>query len=300
MAAPTAPTAATITAEAFYKVGMANPSAAQITRATTYFIEEVKHDIWTRRYPNGEPVKYKILQNVSTDTTTVGINRMALPTDFDQPISISLLLGTHTGIASGGAASTITLATDEDASEADVVGNYILVTAGTGIDDFSQVTTYSTTTYIATVSPAWATTPISTDTYRIIDDVRELEAESLEEIGAVGNSWATGKPSAYAYFNEGVNRYILFDRPPDASTYGILFRYYSNIHVIDITDTAATIMSNIFRDWRNAFVYGVASLIALDEDDTKYGALKESYEREVVDIIAKELPYYNQFEGFTL
>jgi len=300
MAVPTAPTAATITAEAYYKVGMANPSAAQITRATTYFIEEVKHDMWTRRHPNGEPVRYKSLENSSVDITTIGIGRMALPTDFDQAISISLLTGTHTGIAQTGGASTMTLASGEDASEADVVGNYLLGTSGDCENNLRQVTTYSTTTYIATVSPAWTTAPAAADTYLIVDNERELEQESLQEIGAIGNSWATGKPSAYAYFNEGVNRYILFDRPPDAATYGILFRYYSNVHLIDITDTASTIMSSIFRDWRNALVYGVATKIAEDEDDSKYTIFKSEYEREVADIIGKELPYYNQFEGFTL
>jgi hypothetical protein len=299
MANPTAPTETTLVTEAYNKVGMANPTAAQLTRAKAYFLEEVKHDMWTRRHANGEPVRYKSLQNVSVDITTVGINRMALPTDFDQPISISLLTGTHTGIASAGAASTITLAATEDASEAEVVGNYILVTAGDAVDNLTQATTYSTTTFIATVSPAWTTTPANLDTYRIIDDERELDPESLEEIGLIGNSWATGKPSAYAYFNEGVNRYILFDKPPDASTYGILFRYYSNIHLIDTTE-GATIITALYRDWRNAFVYGIAAKIAEDEDDTKYSAFLGVYEREVADIIAKELPYYNQFEGFTL
>ena len=299
MANPTAPTAATITAEAFHKVGMANPSAAQITRATDYFLEEIKHDIWTRRHPNGEPVKYKTLQNVAVDITTVGINRMALPTDYDQMMSVSLLTGTHTGTAQDGGPAAIQLESGEDASESQIVGNYILLTGGTGENGLSQASTWTASTEIATVSPAWTTAPNSTSTYSIIDDERELDLESVKEIGIIGNSWATGKPSAYAYFNEGVNRYVLFDKPPDAVTYGIIFRYYSNIHLID-TAEGSTIMTAIYRDWRNAFVFGVASLIALDEDDTKYGAFKESYEREVVDIIAKELPYNNQFEGFVL
>jgi hypothetical protein len=300
MANPTAPTAATITAEAFYKVGMANPSTAKITRATDYFLEEVKHDMWTRRHANGEPVRYKTLQNVSVDITTVGINRMALPTDFDQPISISLLTGEHTGtVKAGGGTSAISLATDEDASEAQVVGHYILLTGGGGENQLRQVWAYSTTLTFAYVSPDFDTAPDTTTTYRIIDNERELDPESIEEIGIIGDSWATGKPSAYAYFNEGVNRYILFDKPPDVSTYGIIFRYYSNIHLID-TGEGSTIMTAIYRDWRNALVYGVATKIAEDEDDTKYSALLGVYEREVADIIGKELPYYNQFEGFTL
>jgi hypothetical protein len=299
MANPTAPTETTLVTEAFNKVGMANPTAAQLTRAKAYFLEEVKHDMWTRRHANGEPVRYKILQNVDVDTTYVGINRMQLPTDFDQPISISLLTGTHTGTAQAGGSNTITLEDGEGASEADVVGNYILLTGGTGEDGLLQISSYSTTTFVATGYTSWAVNPDATSTYRIIDDERELDPESIEEIGIIGNSWATGKPSAYAYFNEGFYRYILFDKPPDVSTYGIIFRYYSNIHLID-TGEGSTIMTSIYRDWRNAFVYGIAAKIAEDEDDTKYSAFLGVYEREVADIIAKELPYFNQFEGFTL
>ena len=299
MANPTAPTETTLVTEAFMKVGMANPTATQLTRAKAYFLEEVKHDIWTRRHANGEPVKYKILQNMSVDITTVGINKMALPTDFDQLMSVSLLTGTHTGTASAGAAKTITLESGEDASEEAVVGNYILATGGTGENEFRQVTTYSTTTLVATVVTAWGTNPSSDTTYRIIDIERELEEESIKEIGIIGSSWATGKPSCFAYMNEGVNRYIIFDKPPDVSTYGIIFRYYSNIHLID-TGEGSTIMTSIYRDWRNALVYGVAMAIAIDEDDTKHSAFESKYEREVADLIAKELPYNNQFEGFTL
>ena len=299
MSSPTAPTETTLVTEAYNKVGMANPTAAQLTRAKAYFLEEVKHDIWTRAHDNGESVRYKTLQNVSVDITTVGINRMALPTDFDQEMSISLLTGDNTGTAQAGAALTITLEDGEGASEADVVGNYILITGGTGENELRQVTTYSTTTYIATISRAWGTNPSSDSTYRIIDNEQELDIEGVQEIGIIGNSWATGKPSSYTYFNEGVNRYILFDKPPDVSTYGIIFRYYSNIHLID-TAEGSTIMTAIYRDWRNALVYGVASKIAEDEDDTKYSVFKAEYESEVNDLVAKELPYYNQFEGFTL
>jgi hypothetical protein len=299
MTNPTAPTAATITAEAYYKCGIASPSDAQITRATAYFLEEIKDDIWKRKYPNGEPVKYKSLQNVSVDITTVGIGKMAVPTDFDQEITVSLLTGTHTGTATAGANTTITLAADEDAAESEVVGKYILITGGTGENGFRQVTTYSTTTKVATVSVAWATNPSSDSTYRIITSERELDEEGIDEIGPIGNSFSTGLPSAYTKINEGVNRYILFDKPPDASTYGILWRYYSNIHLIDTTE-GSTIITSVYRDWRNALVYGVAWKVAEDEDDTKFTILKQEYEREVDSLIAKELPYSNQFEGFTL
>jgi len=299
VANPTAPTATTLVTEAYNKVGMANPSPAQLTRAETYFLEEVKHDMWTQTHDNGEPVRYKNLQNRSVDITTVGISQVALPTDFDQMMSISLLDGTHTGTAQAGAALTITLEDGEDASEEDVVGNFILVTGGTAENELRQVTTYSTSTYLATVTQAWGTNPDSTSTYRIIDTETELDLEDINEVGLIGSSWDTGTPSSFAYVNEGANKYILFNKPPDASTYGILFRYYSNIHLID-TSEGTTIMTAIYRDWRNAFVYGVASKIAEDEDDSKYQVLKTEYEREVQDIIAKELPYYNEFEGFTL
>ena len=292
-------TAATLVAEAFYKAGIASPTPTQITRAKEYLLPEIKHDIWTRKDRAGKPIEYKILQNVSVDITTVGIGRMALPTDFDHAMSISLLTGAHTGTASAGASTTITLESGEDASEVAVVGNYILATGGTGENELRQATTYSTSTLVATVSPAWGTNPSSDTTYRIIDQELELEEESIQEIGIIGNSWATGKPSSFAYMNEGVNRYIIFNRPPDASTYGIIFRYYSNINEVATTE-GSTIITNIYRDWRTALVYGVAKKMVENKEDPRYEIFMVEYEKEVADIVAKELPYNNQFEGFTL
>ena len=299
MANPTALTATTITNEAFYKCGIANPSTAQKTRATTYFLEEVKDDIWTRQYPDGSAVRYAVLENISVDITTVGINRIATPTDLDELISVSFLNGTHTGTAQAGAASTITLEDGEDAGETEVVGNYILVTGGTGENGLRQVSAYDTDTYVATVSPNWATNPSSDSTYRIITSVNELSRESFLEMGPLGNSFATSDPSAFSLIREGVNSYILLDRPPDASTYGILFKYYSNIHLID-TSEGSTIMTELYVRWMNALVYGCAWKIAEDEDDSKYKTFRSEYERRVQGLIAKELPYSNQFEGFTL
>ena len=297
MAAPTDPTLATIVSEAFKKVNIDSPSSAKTTRGQDYFCEEVKDDIWRRKDRFGRSVRYKTLQSEDMIITTVGISKYDWPSDFDELISISFLDGTHTGTASAGAAGTITLESGEDASESDVVGNYILFTGGTGAKTYGQITTYSTSTLIATPGANWSTAPSTDTTYRIINNIQELEEEGMEDMGTLGTSFSTGDPNSFAKIYEDENDRYILDKAPDASTYGLLVRYYVNIHKIDL---AGTLMTKIYRNWRDCLVYGVATKIAESEDDSKYAVLKGEYEARVSDLIAKEVPYSNQFEGFTL
>lgn len=297
MAAPTDPTATTIVTEAFNKVGNANPSATELTRAETYWLVETYMDIWSRVDGYGNPIKYEILQEDEVQVTTVGISRYSFASDYDEEISISFLDGDHTGTAQAGANTTITLEDGEDAGESDVVGNYILTTGGTGSGQLRQVTTYSTTTYVATIAAAWSTNPSSDTTYRIINRVTDLEKESLLDLGTIGTSFEIGNPSSYAVYRETDSDYFMLDKPPSASTFGLYVRYYVNIHHVDIT---GDLMTKIYRNWRPALVYGVAAAAALNDDDDKYEYLVNRYEALVAGLIAKELPYGGEFEGFTL
>ena len=302
MAAPTGPTRTNLVTEAFYKVGISSPSATQVTRAEDYFMNEVMSNIWTRAGQSGN-TRLKTLQQVAVDITIDGQSRYAFPADFNEEITLSFLDGTHTGTATAGAGTTITLAADEDATEAEMVGKYILLTGGTGENGFRQCVSYSTTTLIATVDVAWATNPSTDTTYRIIDRIINLEEMNMLDSGGLGNlmnaSFGEGDPNYFTKITEGVNEYYYLDRSPDAGTYGLHLRYYVNLLKVD-TAEGSTIMSKIELNWWDLLTNGVAYKIALDEDDDKYQIFKIEYESLMDDMIAKEYPFGGEFTGFVM
>jgi hypothetical protein len=298
MAAPTVKTGDELCTEAFKKCGIDSPTATQLTRAEDNFLNEIKNDIWLRAGRSGN-TRLKSLQAVAVDITIDGQSRYAWPTDFAEEITLSWLTGSHTGTATAGAASTITLAADEDATEDEVVGKYILLTGGTGENGFRQVVAYDTDTYIATVDAAWDTNPSTDSTYRIIDSVTKLDEDNLLDYG-LGGDITEGQPSCFTKVNEGVNEYYILDKNPDAGTYGLHLRYYANLMEIDVVE-GSTIMSKLFLNWWDVLVNGLAWKIALDEDDSKYKIFKGEYERLVTDLLAKEeAPYGGEFQGFEL
>ena len=298
MAVPTAMTATLLVTEAWNKVGTDDPSNAQITRAEDYFLEEIMHDICQRTDEYKATVKLKSLQTLSTDITVIGVSKYAFPSDFEEEISISFLDGTHADTATAGANTTITLAADEDATEAEVEGKHILITGGTGENGFRQATDYDTDTLIVTVDSAWDTNPDNTSTYRIINRVIDLEEDTLNGMGALGNTtFNKSDPTTFMKVSEAENTYYILDNPPDASTYGLLIRYYADILLVDVTSDLVT---KLYRKWRTALVQGVAWKIAENDDDDKYGVLKGEYERLVRNLLVREKPYESEFAGFEL
>ena len=298
MAVPSDLTATLIVTEAFTKAGNSSPSTAEKTRAEAYHLREILNDIWTRRDENGNPVKYKILQTWSIENSIIGTSKYAFDADFDDEISISFLTGTHTGTAQAGTSTTITLEDAEDAAVTDVEGKFILITGGTGVGGFRQVTDYNTTTYVATiVGGAWTTNPSSDSTYRIINTITDLDEDSTIGLGTYGSSYGTGNPSVYARITEDNTDYFITDKPPSASTYGFLIRFYSNPNALDLT---STVMTRIYNNWQNALTVGTAMKIAENDDDNKYAAFTVKYEKAVAQLIAKETPASGEFRGFKL
>jgi len=72
-----------------------------------------------------------------------------------------------TGTAQAGAASTITLASGESATDDIFLGSRIVLTGGTGEKQARMVTDYNGTTKVLTVDRAWQTNPDATTTYEI-------------------------------------------------------------------------------------------------------------------------------------
>ena len=303
LAAPTQPTVANLVSEAFKKVGIASPTTAQSDRVTAYHLEELKNDIWTKAGIMGNQ-RLKSLRSWAVQITTDGKSRYAFPSDFDEEIQVVWLTGTHTGTAQGGAASTITLEDEEDATEAETVGKYILLTGGTGasvpgsVNGFRHIIAYDTDTYIATVDAAWDTNPDATTTYRIIDTFSVLDEDNELEVSPFGNlSFGEGEPSSFTKYHQDGTEYFILDRNPDASTYGIFYSFYKNLMLLD---TSGTAYNSILYNWRAPLTLGLAQKIAEDNDDTKRDWYKQEYEKLVSQLLDREIPYGGEHESFIL
>lgn len=298
MSAPTNPTAANLVTEALNKVSIPNPTPAQIARATDSFLEEIKNDIWTRAERRGN-THLRSLQTFEVQITTIGKSKYDFASDFDEEISMTLLDGTHTGTAQAGANNTITLESGEDITETDAVGEYLLLTSGTGADaadNLRQITAYDTSTLIAIVDRDWTTNPANGSVYLIANQMPDLNKEHIEDVGGLGGTnTAIGKPSSFSRLVEGVNERFILDKPPDKATYGLLIRYYANIHEIDL---AGTLYAKLLQNWRWPLTYGVAARIAQSEDDDSYQIFQAEYEIRAEHLLDKEVPYDEEFMGF--
>lgn len=306
MAIPTQPVTSDIVDEAYKKVGIASPTTAQVDRGMNYFLQEIYNDIWSRAGKMGQK-HLKSLQSMACQVTVDGQSKYDFPSDFDEEVGdLEFLDGDVTGTAAAGTTVTLTLATTDTLEESEIVGKYLLLTGGTGASvpgtgyGLRQVTSYSTATRIATASTEFATEPDNTSTYRIINKTRTLAKENIKDKGSLGNmSLAEGTPSAYSkVYENGIEKFIL-DVNPDASTYGILYRYYANLMKIDMAAGAA-IHDLILYNWRSAITNGLQWKIAEDEDDDKWEKFKIEYEKAVSNLLQKELPAEDEFEGFEL
>jgi hypothetical protein len=260
MAAPTAPTLATIVSEALKKAGHASPAAALTTRAQDYWMEEVKNDVFTLAK------KLRSLQTQSVAILTKGKYRYAFPSDFSSHISLTLLDGNNTGTAQTGAAGSITLAAASNFAQDWMIGKEILITGGTGAGSMSQCTAYDTSTKVATVSPNFATAPDNTSTYLIVESYSPLKEGPIWNLDE--NIYTTGKgtPNEFRIVGSASYGEFIITPPPDQTYYGLKLIYYADLMGIDL---AGTLMATIYKRWRNVFIQGVKARCLENDDDER-------------------------------
>lgn len=286
MAIPTAPTAATIVTEALTRYyNGATPSTAEVTRATSYGLEKVKRDIMLI----GK--KWRPLATVSYDITVDGVSKYALPSDYEAIIGISILDGIHTDAltAVDNTSKLYTLATDEDISQDAAEGAYLLITAGTGVNQMVQIDDYDTTTKVATGSEAYSTAPVATDTYLIVDAQYELSQEPIYRRDNLVFPVDKGRPSTFFINPDSTYGHVELYKCPD-DIYGVQVRYYADLLRVDIT---GTLYSTLLRRWAGVLEQGVY-VWKLGEDDDRYEREFRIYDAMLRNLAKADLEdYYN-------
>lgn len=293
MALPTDPTATTIVTEAWNAAGESDPTAAQITRATDHWMQEVLNDIWLATIESGN-TRLKTLQETLVDVSTTGIRTWALAEDMDEELEIEVLDGSRYDTAQTAGASSITLAADDDGTSTNTIGRWVLITSGTGVDEIKQITAFDSTTKVATVESAWTATPTSSSTYLIVDQEYQLDEVDLTEMST--SIPAAGRPTVFAKYN----RQVIFDKPWDRATYGIRMRYFMNIHQVNLTEGATTRITRIYRNWQDVLKQGVLWKAMRDQDDQRYELERGAFNSMVAKLLAKEIPYGGAFKGFSV
>lgn len=278
MSAPSAPTLTELVTEGLKKAGNSNPSSAQITRASSYWMEEIKADIFE------EAKTLKFLHSTTYRVLDKGNHRYSYPTDFSSDLSLELMYGTYTGTATGGASGSITLSATEAVSSDFAIGKYILVTSGTGKNSCSQITAYNTSTKVATVTPNFATAPVSGDGYMIIDTYYPLTQSPVWNLDTFNQPTIKNRPTTfYPIGDSDDGEYLVYPTPDQ--TYGVQIRYYSNLMKLD---TAGTLMTTLYQRWRNLWIQGVYMKALQEKDDVRVSQETQKYYSALRRLIARE------------
>ena len=279
MAAPTPPTLTDIVTEGLKKAGNTTPTSAQITRASTYWMEEIKNDIWIRAK------RLKSLHVTAHGMLTKGKSRNALPDDYSSELSLTLLDGTATGIAQAATASTITLAAGTDLQADSVIGKEILITSCTGVGSLSQAVSYDNTTKISGVVPDLTTTPDATSGYMIVSDYNLLRGPlMIGNLDRLSNPTTLGRPSAFSMMGDEDSGEFILDCAP-SKIYGARLRYYANLMKLDL---AGTLMATLYQNWREVFLSGLKWKGLEDDDDNRQIEVRNEYRRVLRNLVAQE------------
>lgn len=267
MASPTAPTLVSLTTEALKRATNSTPSATLLTRAADW-MEEVKSDIATVF------TDVKSLYKTAYLPTTIGKHRYANPSDFGSQMNLTLMYGLHIGSAQGGAVGSITLASDEDISEDFILGKYVLVTSGTGASSCSQVTAYSTSTKIATVTPNFETAPAASSGYMVVDSYYDLSQEPIWDLDKNLTPTLRGQPTHYLPIGDADDGEFILYPAPD-KVYGLQMRYYADLTRLDL---ASATITTLYRRFRNVWIQGVYVRALEDKSDDRAMNERAKYE----------------------
>lgn len=271
MAIPTTPTAITIVTEALIQADEGDsPPSALITRATNFWLEEIKNKIAGKK-------NWKILETTIASIPDIHFNKITVPADYQKLIKATFYDGSTKDTLQTATSSTIDLASDEDITEDNAKGRLIFITSGNAKAEKARIVTYNETTKQAGISPDWGTTPSSGD-YMIADFEKELEYFPNEAIPSINSA---GVPSAISYYD---GEFYL-DVVPDKSTYAIVFKYVLAIQKVDLTNSR---YGNILSDWRVPLLNGVLRKALFNNNNEKYAESKKLEDESILLLMKQD------------
>lgn len=277
MSIPSNPTLTELVTRGLKDSGSYSPSATEISDASTYWIEEIKNDIWLNAK------RMKSLQAIAHGVLVKGQSRYSYPSDFSSNLVMTLLSGTDTGIAQAGGSGSITLASNFSSGQNNIIGLYILIISGTGVASCSQIVTYDDLTKVATVAPNFKTAPGVGSGYLIITSEKDLDQKPVDQMKLFSSINLSAPTCYFPIGDEDYGEFIL-NAPPD-KVYGVRLKYYANLMKLDIDSLH---MSNLYLQWRIPFIEGIKLRNWSKRDDTNSDNQRMLYMKIIRDLIMKE------------
>lgn len=278
MAVPIDPSVSSIVVQALKRAGRTSPTAAQIDEAATHALQEVKADLMLT-CPT-----HPLLLETATTVTTKGLKRYQIPENLNEFETISLLDGpdTYRGTAQAGGTATLTLASSLDITDPDeIIGKYILITGGPGIEEYRQILDYNTGTKVATVELDWVQTPTSASTYLIVTDhIKLFPNDTDSDYDMIQRPTRLGAPYMAAVNSQ---EYLLYP-VPDKSTYGLMARFWVDLSKLDESET---LFIQLLREWRSVWLQGIAVKTMQRFDEDRYQSELAVY-KVMLDLLASQ------------
>ena len=223
MGVPSNPTWTSTISAAMIEAGRLNVSFGEVLNMSNRGAQDIKTELWAAS-------RYDIL--LATETVVVvatGSSTVSLPTDFDHEESLTAYYGdgAYRGRAQAGNLSSLTLQASDLASTDAYNGFYLFLLAGTGSSQYSQISQFTQTTNIASVTTPWATTPDGTSDYLI--------GRFSQQLSRVGNSLFVTIPYVPSTYR--ITGTALTVWPPPDKIYPIVMVYQPNLTRIDETGT---------------------------------------------------------------
>lgn len=260
MAVASDPSITTIATEGLKRGGRRNPTSGEISDAEDLYFKSAKSRIQ-------RIVKKHPLQRLQIyDSTVKGQRTYDQPTALHTPITVTLLDGPDTfrGTAQSGSSTSITFASDFDVADTDrVVGDRVLITGGTGVDQCLEITAYNNSTKVGTVHTSWDTNPDSSSTYLVSDQEYELwDYKKHSELNRIVYGAAIQRPYTGAFVGET----FVLGHAPD-KIYGLHYDFYADLDQLDETGTQFV---KILREWHDLWVQAIAIETMQRFDDERY------------------------------
>ncbi len=258
MTVPINPTPTSIVIDGMERALLRTPSSALITKGMG-FLQEVKADIMLKAptHPN--------LLVTATTVTTRGLQRYTIPEDHNVQQSITLLDGpdTYRGTSQGGSGGTIILDAALSASDDDLVGKYILITGGSGLEEYRQILTYTPGTQLVTIDNDWMSAPIPGSTYLICTQHTQLwPQDTASQFDRIDNPTTLGTPRQASLSGQ---EFLLYPVPD--KLYGLVNRYWADLSMLD---EDGPVFIQLLREWRSIFIQGVTVKTMQRYDEDRY------------------------------
>ena len=275
MAVPSSPTVSNIVQDALRHVLTATPTSGQETELTSNGFQTVKTEIWYACKTD------TLLSTSAAIALAQGNGQITLPSDFDHVLHADIYTCPDSlyFTATAGAAGTITAPATFSGDASSFRGLYAFTVGGTGSSQYRQVTNYSDSTKVLTITPNWTVTPDNTTIAFIGSQKTRLQEWDPDAWSIIGVSNTGQRPVRYRILgttplNSGFPSMEIHP-VPDLPQYAMLLQYGPNLTRLD---ESGTLFVKHLRERRALWIQGLITQASRRYDEARYPVEFQRYQ----------------------